>query len=112
MEFYLCRICGEIVTKSHFDSEEHIKRFNSVYDIEIKKSFKNDFISIKCQFFNTKYNYIYTDLYFKKHVKDIILKNIDDKKYYKSDVIKKICYILIIMQNNNIIQIYSIVIIL
>ena len=24
-EFYLCRICGEIVNKSHFDSEEHIK---------------------------------------------------------------------------------------
>ena len=89
MEFYLCRICGEIVTKSHFDSEEHIKKFNSVCDIEINKSFKNAFITIKCQFFNTKYNYIYTDLYFKKHIKDIILKNIDDKKYYKSYIIKK-----------------------
>ena len=63
MEFYLCRICGEIVNKSHFDSEEHIKNFNSVCDIEIKKSSKNSFISIKCQFFNTNYNYIYTDLY-------------------------------------------------
>ena len=59
MEFYLCRVCGEIVSKSHFDSEEHIKNFSSVCDIEIKKSFKNAFISIKCQFFNTKYNYIY-----------------------------------------------------
>ena len=36
-----------------------------------------------------KYNYIYTDLYFKKHIKDIILKNIDDTKYYKSYIIKK-----------------------
>ena len=36
MEFYLCRICGEIVNKSHFDGEEHIKKFNSVCDIEIK----------------------------------------------------------------------------
>ena len=39
MKFYLCRICGEIVNKSHFDSEEHIKKFNIVCDIEIKKSF-------------------------------------------------------------------------
>ena len=59
MEFYLCSICGEIVTKSHFDSEEHIKRFNSVCDIEINKSFKNAFITIKCQFFNTKNIYIH-----------------------------------------------------
>ena len=36
MEFYLCRICGEIVNKSHFDSDEHIKKFNSVCKIEIK----------------------------------------------------------------------------
>ena len=39
MEFYLCRICQEIVNKSHFDSEEHIIEFNSVCDREIKKSF-------------------------------------------------------------------------
>ena len=32
---------------------------------------------------------IYTDLYFKNHIKDIILKNIDDTKYYKSYIIKK-----------------------
>ena len=89
MEFYLCRICQEIVNKYHFDSEEHIKKFNSVCDIEMKKSFKNAFISIKSQFFDTRYNYIYTDLYFKKHIKDIILKNIDDTKYYKSYIIKK-----------------------
>ena len=46
IEFYLCRICGEIVNKSHFDSEEHIKKFNSVCDIEIKKSLQ------KCFYFN------------------------------------------------------------
>ena len=73
----------------HFDSEEHIKKFNSVCDIEIKKSFKNAFISIKTQFFDTRYNYIYTDLYFKNHIKDIILKSIDDTKYHKSYIIKK-----------------------
>ena len=39
MEFYLCRICGEIVNKSHFDSEEHIKKFNNVCSIDIKKIF-------------------------------------------------------------------------
>ena len=49
MEFYLCRLCGEIVNKSHFDSEEHIKKFNSVCDIEIKifsKSFYFNQMSI------------------------------------------------------------------
>ena len=91
IEFYLCRICGQIVSKRHFNSEEHIKKFNSVCDLEIKTSFQKAFISIKSQFFDTRYNYIYTDLYFKKHIKDIILKNIDDKKYYKSYIIKKIC---------------------
>ena len=40
MEFYLCRICQEIVNKSHFDSEEHIKKFNSFCDIEIKNLLK------------------------------------------------------------------------
>ena len=65
MEFYLCRICQEIVNKAHFDSEEYIKKFNSVCNIEIKKSYKNAFISIKPQFFDIRYNYIYTDLYFK-----------------------------------------------
>ena len=33
MELYLCRICSQIVNKSHFDSEEHIKKFNTVCDI-------------------------------------------------------------------------------
>ena len=90
-EFYLCHICQDIVSRSHFDSEEHIKKFNSVCDIEIKKSFKGAFLSIKSQFYDTRYNYIYTDLYFKKHIKDTILKNIDDTKYYKSYIIKKKC---------------------
>ena len=90
MEFYLCRICQEIVNKSHFDSEEHVKKFNSVCSIDIKKSFKNSFISIKTQFIDTRYNYMYTGLYFKRNIKDIILKNIDDKKYYKSYIITKI----------------------
>ena len=88
-EFYLCRICQEIVNKSHFDSEEHINKFNSVISIDIRKSFENVFVSIKTQFFETKYNYIYTDLYFKKRIKNIILKNIDTTKYYKSYIIKK-----------------------
>ena len=87
--FYLCRICGEIVSISHFESKEHINKINTVISIDINKSFENSFISIKCQFFDTRYNYIYTDLYFKKHIKDIILKNIDDTKYYKSYIIKK-----------------------
>ena len=51
---------------------------------------KNSFIKIKCKFIDIRYNYIYTDLYFKKHIKDIILKNIDATKFYKSYIIKKI----------------------
>ena len=35
MEFHLCRICQDIVSRSHFDNEEHIKKFNTVCDIEI-----------------------------------------------------------------------------
>ena len=69
IEFYLCRICQDIVSRSHFDSEEHIKKFNTVCDIEIKKFLKGAFLSIKCQFYDTRYNYIYTDLYFKNILK-------------------------------------------
>ena len=36
-----------------------------------------------------RYNYIYGDLYFKKHIKELILKNIDVDKYYESYIIKK-----------------------
>ena len=75
IEFYLGRICQDIVSKSHFDSEEHIKKFNSVCDIEIK-NFKGAFLSIKSQFYDTRYNYIYTDLYFKKTYKTHNIKKI------------------------------------
>ena len=64
MEFYLCKICGEIVNFSHFDSEEHINKFKSVCKINIKKSFEKSFITIECKFIDTRYNYIYPDLYF------------------------------------------------
>ena len=89
IEFYMCRICGEIVDKDHFDTEEHINKFNSVCKIKIDKSLKDSFITIKCKFNDTRYNYVYTDLYFKKHIREIILKNIDTNKYYKSYIIKK-----------------------
>ena len=36
-EFCLCRICQEILSRSHFDSEEHIKKFNSVCSINTAK---------------------------------------------------------------------------
>ena len=88
-KFYLCRICQEIVKKEHFDSEEHITKFNSVITIDIVTSFEHAFISIKCTFLDTRYNYIYTDLYFKKHIKNIILENIDNNQYYKSYITKK-----------------------
>ena len=37
-----------------------------------------------------RYNYRYSDLYFKKHIKELILKNIDVDKYYKSYILKKL----------------------
>ena len=85
IKFYMYRICSEIVDKLHFESEEHMNKFNSVCKIKIDKSF----IKIKCKFINTRNNYIYTDLYFKKYIREIILKNIDTNKYHKSYIIKK-----------------------
>ena len=70
IEFYMCRICAEIVDKEHFDTEEHIEKFNSVCKINIEKSLKGSFIKIKCKFIDTRYNYIYSDLYFKNHIKE------------------------------------------
>ena len=88
-EYYLCRLCENIVDKKHFFSEEHINKFNDSIQIDILKSFEYSFISIRCVFLETKYNYLYTDLYFKKHIKDLILENVNDKKYYKSYILKK-----------------------
>ena len=88
-EFYLCRLCENIVDKKHFFSEDHINKFNDSIQIDILKSFEYSFISIRCVFVETKYNYLYTDLYFKKHIKDLILENVNDKKYYKSYILKK-----------------------
>ena len=89
IEFYMCRICSEIVNKEHFNTEKHINKFNSVCKIKIEKSLKDSFLKIKCKFIDTRYNYIYTDLYFKKYIKEIILKNIDINKFYKSFIVKK-----------------------
>ena len=88
INFYLCRLCENIVNKEHFFTEEHINRFNDSIQIDILKSFEYSFISIRCVFVETKYNYLYTDLYFKKHIKDLILENVNDKKYYKSYILK------------------------
>ena len=69
IEFYMCRICGQIVDfekKEHFDSEEHINKFNVAFKIKIDKSLEESFIKIKCKFIDNRYNYIYTDLYFLK----------------------------------------------
>ena len=67
IEFYLCRICSDIVERNHFDSEEHIEKFHKVCKIETKESLENSFITIKYKFIETRYNYIYSDLYFKKY---------------------------------------------
>ena len=87
-EFYRCRICHDIVKKEHFETQEHRYVSYSCW-YRSKKSFKNCFLSIKSQFANITYNAIYTDLYFKKHMKNIILKNIDVNEYYKSYILKK-----------------------
>ena len=89
IEFHICRNCSEIVDEEHFESEEHIEKFNSVCKINIKKSVEKSFIKIKFKFIDIRYNFIYTDLYLKKHIRKIILKNIDTTKYYKSFIIKQ-----------------------
>ena len=81
IEFCMCRIDSEIVDKEHFETEEHIKKFNSVCKIKIDKSLEESFIEIKCKFIDNRYNYVYTDLYFKKCIRELILKNIDTNKY-------------------------------
>ena len=63
----MSRICAEIVNKEHFETEEHIEKFNSVCKIKIDKSLKDSFITIRCKFIDNRYNYIYIDLYFKKY---------------------------------------------
>ena len=55
-----------------------------------KNVLKMFFLTINCKFLDTRYIYIYSDLYFKKHIKELILKNIDVDKYYKSYIIKKL----------------------
>ena len=89
IEFYMWRICAQVVDIDHFDSEEHIELFNTVCKIKIDKSLQDSFIKIKCKFIDTRYNYINTDLYFKKHIKELILKNINTTKYYKSFILKQ-----------------------
>ena len=78
----MCRIYAQIVDEEHFDTEEHIEKFNSVCKINIEKSLEKSFIKIKYKFMDIRYNFIYTDLNFKKHIREIILKNIDTSKYY------------------------------
>ena len=67
IEFYLCRICQEIVNKSHFDNEEHIKKFNPACDIEIKNLSKE-------LFYQSKVNSMILDIII--YTQTCILKNI------------------------------------
>ena len=67
MEFYLCRICGKIVNKSNFDSEERIKKFDSVCNIEIKNLFKK-------LLFQSKVNFLIPDIII--YTQTCILKSI------------------------------------
>ena len=46
IEFYMCRICAEIVDKEHFDTKEHIELFNTVCKIKIEKSLKESFLKL------------------------------------------------------------------
>ena len=68
INFYSCRICSEIVDKEHFDTEEHIEKFNSICKIKIDKSLEDTFIKIKCKFIDTRYNYIYILIYILKNI--------------------------------------------
>ena len=74
--------------EDHFDSKEHIDKLNSVCKIDIRK-FKDGCLVIDITFIDDRYNFVYIDRYFKNHIKDLILKNINVKKYYKAYIVKK-----------------------
>ena len=73
--YFSCKICQEIIKEDHFDSEEHISKFNSVCQIDIRK-FKDSCLVIDITFIDDRYNFVYIDRYFKKYIKELILKNI------------------------------------
>ena len=78
--YFSCKICQDIVIEDHFDSKEHIDKFNSACQIDIRK-FKDSCLVIDITFIDDRYNFVYIDRYFKKHIKDLILKNINAEKY-------------------------------
>ena len=86
--YFSCKICQDIVKEDHFDSKEHIDIFNSICQIKIKK-FKDTCLVIEIFFIDDRYDFVYIDRYFKKYIKELILKNIDIKKYYKSYIVEK-----------------------
>ena len=59
IEFYMCRVCSEIDDEEHFESEEHIEKFNSVCKIDKEKSLEKSFIKTNRKFIHTRYNYVY-----------------------------------------------------
>ena len=67
IEFYMCRICEQIVDEEHFDTEEHIEKFNSVCKINIEKSSEKSFIKIRCKFIDIRYN-LYMQIYIFKNI--------------------------------------------
>ena len=66
--YFSCKICQDIVREDHFDSKEHIDKFNSVCQIDIRK-FKDSCLVIDITFIDDRYNFVYIDRYFKKHIK-------------------------------------------
>ena len=86
--YFSCKICQDIVREDHFDSKEHIDKFNSVCQIDIRK-FKDSCLIINITFIDDRYSFVYIDRYFKKHIKELILKNINVEKYYKAYIVKK-----------------------
>ena len=66
--YFLCKICQNIVKQDHFESKEHIDKFNSVCQIEIRK-FKDSCLVIDITFIDDRYNFVYIDRYFKNILK-------------------------------------------
>ena len=65
--YFSCKICQDIVKEDHFDSKEHIDKFNSVCQIDIRK-FKDSCLVIDITFIDDRYNFVYINRYFKKHI--------------------------------------------
>ena len=80
---YNSLVCNKYISKNHYFSKEHINNFENNITIKTKDSIKKKFIDLTFDFHIVNKNVFYKDLYFKDHLKKLIIKNCDNDKNYK-----------------------------